>query len=161
MKHPGPRLTVAVGLAVLWLTMSGCGAPAASSGAATPAQESVHTVTTTLNGQQIILQAASQAIGSDGTVTIALVQALDDGWIVIHADDGKGKPGDILGEALVKTGKNENVKVTIDKSKATKSLYAMLHIDAGTQGTFEFPGPDAPLKDDYGAVIMVMFTVTP
>jgi predicted lipoprotein with Yx(FWY)xxD motif len=36
--------------------------------------------------------------------------------------------------------------VEIDESESTKTLYAMLHTDAGKIGAFEFPnGPDAPV----------------
>jgi hypothetical protein len=37
----------------------------------------------------------------------------------------------------------------------------MLHVDAGTVGTYEFPGPDVPLTDGHFAPVMkkVMLTV--
>jgi LPXTG-motif cell wall-anchored protein len=38
-------------------------------------------------------------------------------------------------------------------------LWPMLHIDAGTIGTYEFPGPDAPVVVD-GNIIMKQITVT-
>jgi hypothetical protein len=45
----------------------------------------------------------------------------------------------------VADGENDNVLVEIDASGATATLYAMLHIDAGEIGTWEFPGgPDTP-----------------
>jgi hypothetical protein len=79
----------------------------------------------------------------NGTVTIEEVDAAQDGWLVVHAQ-ASGNPGPDLGHTAVKAGKNMNVVVTIDVSKATPVLYAMLHIDAGTIGTYEFPGADVP-----------------
>lgn len=38
------------------------------------------------------------------------------------------------------------MKVPVDGSQATKVLYAMLHIDVGEVGVYEFPGVDAPAK---------------
>lgn len=82
----------------------------------------------------------------NGTVTIARVVATEPGWIVIHADKD-GKPGPILGKTQVQAGENLNVVVTIDEAKATPRLHAMLHVDRGVAGTFEFPGgADVPVK---------------
>ncbi len=95
----------------------------------------------------------------DGKVAIARVTAPQDGWIVIHAQKD-GKPGPILGFAPVKAGNNENVLVEIDPAMASPTVYAMLHVDAGESGKFEFPnGPDAPVKAD-GKVVVVPFNLT-
>ncbi len=83
----------------------------------------------------------------DGTVTIAKVVSDGPGWLVIHADSD-GKPGEVIGHAPVNDGENTNVTIQIDTSKATETLYAMLHVDAGTVGTYEFPGADAPATVD-------------
>ncbi|RMF28235.1 MAG: hypothetical protein D6759_16225 [Chloroflexi bacterium] len=81
-----------------------------------------------------------------GKVTVAKVFSQGPGWIVIHAQKD-GKPGPILGYSPVADGENTNVVVEIDATKATPTLYAMLHTDAGQMGTFEFPnGPDVPMK---------------
>lgn len=79
----------------------------------------------------------------DGTVLVTSVRAAEPGWIVIHADDD-GAPGPVIGQAAVEPGETENVVVEIDESAATETLHAMLHIDAGTLGTYEFPGDDVP-----------------
>jgi predicted lipoprotein with Yx(FWY)xxD motif len=95
----------------------------------------------------------------NGEVTVADVVSNGPGWIVIHAQ-ADGKPGPILGFSPVKDGDNKDVVVKIDATKATPTLYAMLHIDAGTVGTFEFPnGPDTPVKVD-GQVVTPSFQVT-
>lgn len=82
----------------------------------------------------------------DGKVTVAKVYSQGPGWMVIHAQ-ADGKPGPILGFSGVAGGENSNVVVEIDTTGATETLYAMLHVDAGQVGTWEFPGgPDAPVK---------------
>ncbi|RME13862.1 MAG: hypothetical protein D6802_00350 [Ardenticatenia bacterium] len=96
---------------------------------------------------------------TDGTVTVAEVVSDGAGWIVIHAQ-AEGKPGPILGYAPVADGVNKDVVVEIDASKATETLYAMLHTDAGEMGKFEFPdGPDGPVKVD-GKVVTPPFMVS-
>jgi predicted lipoprotein with Yx(FWY)xxD motif len=82
---------------------------------------------------------------NNGTVTVEQVISPGPGWIVIHINSS-GSPGPIIGWAQVKAGTNPNVPVTVDASKATSVLYAMLHVDAGQVGTYEFPGPDVPVN---------------
>lgn len=95
----------------------------------------------------------------NGTVTVARVVAFVPGWIVIHAD-ADGKPGPILGYTAVKPGENMDVVVNVDEAKATSRLHAMLHVDRGEMGMFEFPGgPDVPVKVG-GKVVNVPFNVT-
>jgi len=98
----------------------------------------------------------SDQIATLGHVVVDKVVAAQDGWIVIHAGD---KDGTVLGYAPVKTGENDKVVVDIDFSKATPTVSAMLHIDAGTAGVYEFPGADVPVKDDAGKVINVPFKI--
>jgi len=93
-----------------------------------------------------------------GKVLIAEVVAANPGWIVIHTES-EGAPGPIIGYAAVNPGKNSNVEVEIDLGGATEKLFAMLHIDAGTAGTYEFPGEDAPVKVD-DTVVMSGFMIT-
>ncbi len=101
--------------------------------------------------------ASNQAI-VDGAVTIAEVVSSGPGWIVIHADQNGG-PGPVIGYTAVTDGVNKDVVVKLDVSKATATLYAMLHTDAGTVGTYEFPGPDGPVAVE-GKVITPAFQVT-
>ena len=75
-----------------------------------------------------------------------------EGWIVIHEDDGNGAPGDVIGNAAVTAGVNTDVVVTLNRDLADgETLYAMLHTDDGN-GTYEFPGADAPVMKDGGTV---------
>lgn len=82
---------------------------------------------------------------SAGKVVIEKVVSNGPGWLAIHFQRPDGTPGDEIGYAAVKNGVNQNVVVTIDPSKATPVLYAMLHVDKGQVGTYEFPGADTPV----------------
>ena len=94
----------------------------------------------------------------NGVVRVDRVVSDGPGWIVIHIDDN-GSPGPVVGQAAVSDGENANVRVTIDTDMATETLYAMLHTDAGTEGTYEFPGDDVPVQLD-GQVVVTAFVAT-
>ena len=105
--------------------------------------------------------AADQAVSSSNTVTIDEVKAGVDGWIVIHADNGSGAPGDVLGQTMVMAGTNSNVEVDLgDASVSTGAkLFPMLHIESPADGEYGFPdNGDGPEKFN-GEVIVVSFTV--
>ncbi|MCO6449240.1 MAG: hypothetical protein J5I90_00500 [Caldilineales bacterium] len=93
-----------------------------------------------------------------GMVTISEVVSAGPGWIVIHAQ-ADGSPGPVIGYSPVVEGSNEDVAVEIDLAGATETLYAMLHVDAGTVGEYEFPGDDGPARVD-GQVVTPPFNVT-
>jgi LPXTG-motif cell wall-anchored protein len=104
------------------------------------------------------VEASDQPI-VDGNITVAKVTAGQDGWIVAHLDEG-GKPGKVIGNTAVKTGDNANVKIKLSESVPVGGkLWPMLHIDAGAIGTYEFPGPDAPVIVG-GNIIMKQISVT-
>ncbi|MEZ4711774.1 MAG: spondin domain-containing protein [Caldilineaceae bacterium] len=101
---------------------------------------------------------ADQPLPNDAVI---VAEAVSDGpgWVVIHADDG-GAPGPVIGHSTPLTdGINSGLIIVIDGDAATETLYAMLHIDAGEVGTYEFPGPDSPVSVD-GAVVAPAFMVT-
>lgn len=82
----------------------------------------------------------------EGAVNIPSITLPDGGWVTVHADNS-GVPGAILGQTLVPAGTQTDVKVTLEMTKITPILHAMLHVDAGTKGKFEFPGgPDEPVS---------------
>ncbi|HEX5689213.1 MAG TPA: LPXTG cell wall anchor domain-containing protein, partial [Roseiflexaceae bacterium] len=104
------------------------------------------------------LQAADQPL-VDGGITVASVTASVDGWIAVHLDEG-GKPGKVIGFGPVKAGQNSNVTLKLSENvPAGGKLWPMLHVDAGTIGTYEFPGPDAPVIVN-GSIIMQQITIT-
>ncbi len=120
--------------------------PTASAPTSVPATTEPTSVPTTVPETAAIIPSvtvADQAIVED-SVTIAQVVSDGPGWLVVHTD-ASGKPGPVLGYSPVSDGENTNVVVLIDSSDATQTLYAMLHSDAGTVGTYEFPGPDGPV----------------
>jgi hypothetical protein len=84
------------------------------------------------------------------TVTIASVIMPAVGFVVIHADNG-GQPGPVIGFASVGAGTTAPVIVPIDTAAATPVLFAMLHVDDGQTGVYEFDGAsglDNPLVID-------------
>ena len=94
----------------------------------------------------------------NNTVTIDKVVSAGPGWMTIHADKN-GTPGEVIGFSAVADGENTGVVVTIDSKKTTTKLYAMLHIDAGIVGTYEFPGADVPAKAEDGSMISPAFMI--
>jgi len=101
---------------------------------------------------------ASDQAAADGTVTIDFVSAMEAGWIVIHAQ-ADGAPGPVIGSAPIAVGYNANVPIEIDMDGATDTLYAMLHLDLGVAGEYEFPGDDAPVFDADGNVVLAPFAL--
>jgi LPXTG-motif cell wall-anchored protein len=104
------------------------------------------------------VDAADQPV-VDGSITVASVNAGQDGFIVAHLDEG-GQPGKVIGHTAVKKGDNKDVKIKLEQDvKAGDKLWPMLHIDAGTVGTYEFPGADVPVIVN-GNVVMKQITIT-
>jgi LPXTG-motif cell wall-anchored protein len=103
------------------------------------------------------VEADDQAL-SNGSITVAEVYASVDGWIAVHLDEGD-KPGKVIGNAPVKAGETKNVVVKLGEDvPAGGKVWPMLHIDAGTIGTYEFPGPDAPVIVN-GNIIMKQIAI--
>jgi hypothetical protein len=87
---------------------------------------------------------ASDQTINDSIVIVANVVSPGPGWLVIH-NEQNGVVGWEIGYAALKSGENANVRINIDMSQATPTLFAVLHADAGEVGKFEFPGPDGPI----------------
>jgi hypothetical protein len=95
----------------------------------------------------------------DGTVIIAEVNSSQDGWIAVHIDKD-GKPGPVIGHAAAPKGETYKIAVKLEQPVAAGAkLWPMLHIDAGKIGTYEFPGPDAPVVVN-NDIVMKQITVT-
>jgi hypothetical protein len=76
-------------------------------------------------------------VSLDGTVVVQSVTSEGAGWLAIHVDMN-GQPGPTVGIAPVVAGANENLVIPIDTLGATPALLAVLHVDDGTQGAYEF-----------------------
>ena len=100
-----------------------------------------------------------QTVREDGSVLIARAVSPVNGWVVIHADDS-GRPGTVIGYAPVAAGDTRALAVPIDSNAVTATLFAMLHVDEGTAGTYEFPGDDVPLTDAQGNPVVAAFAVS-
>lgn len=98
-----------------------------------------------------------QVLEDDGQLVIEEVIAAEPGWIVLYTDQD-GSPGELLGFAAVEEGQNETITIQLDPLAATDTLHALLHIDAGENGVFDFPGPDNPLNIE-GDPVEAMFVV--
>ncbi|KUG19129.1 copper binding protein, plastocyanin/azurin family [hydrocarbon metagenome] len=103
------------------------------------------------------INVTDQAIENE---SIMIARAVSDGpgWIAVHTD-ANGTPGPIIGYGPVNDSVNENVTIEIELENATGTLHAMLHIDAGEVGVYEFPGADVPAEAD-GEVVVEPFNVT-
>jgi len=96
-------------------------------------------------GIQPQVKAVDQTLIDGNKVKIDLVTSSGPGWLVIYTLNDAGQPVQPIGQAPIKDGENRDVTVQVDPSRATGTLYAQLHVDHGQVGTYEFPGPDAPL----------------
>ncbi|MCU0514110.1 MAG: hypothetical protein MUE40_16260 [Anaerolineae bacterium] len=92
----------------------------------------------------------SDQVSLDGTVTIAEVYSEGPGFVVVHAEQD-GSVGPVAGYRQVNPGLNYNVRVPLDAALVTPNLYAMLHVDTGAIGVYEFgtvEGADGPAMGD-------------
>jgi hypothetical protein len=79
----------------------------------------------------------TMAEGEKATITAESVLSDGPGILVVHADDN-GNAGAILGATFVPDGLSENVAVELDpEAGITPVVWPMLHIDAGTVGTYD------------------------
>ncbi len=104
-----------------------------------------------------------------GIATFDSVTAAQNGWIVVYKDPNFSN-GDIVGYAWVHAGVNTNVKVTIDakriyvgadRTTLQPTLWALLQVDNGVPGLFEWglrnlPYNDAPVVEN-GHEVMAEF----
>jgi hypothetical protein len=90
------------------------------------------------------LMTQDQVLAGD-TITIPLVVADTNLWVVVYADNN-GELAGIIGRTWVPAGVNRQVVVQIDTNRATDTVQAVLHIDAATPEQFDYPnGDDVPL----------------
>lgn len=174
---PPARLSIA-GLALLGVVVLGACGSSSKPSAATSAPSA--STTATAKAATTAAKAATTAVAA-GTTTAAVtvtgsLAAVDQtsdgktitvkavnikgakGFIAVHADVS-GAPGPVVGHVAIPEGDSSNVVVKLDSTVAAGSYWPMLHLDAGTIGTYEFPGPDGPVKDSAG-IVMKQIKVT-
>ena len=74
----------------------------------------------------------------DNLLTIEKAIIDQGGWLVIHADNGEGAPGQVIGASRLREGVNYDVTVELDTDMMTDTVFPMLHYDTGEIGTYEF-----------------------
>jgi plastocyanin len=134
----GRFIRIAV-LPALALALAACGGAAPAATGEPPAAEAPEAL------EPSVTVMDQDATG--GRVRIQELVASEPSWIVIHTEQNGG-PGPIIGYAVAPQGTSVDVAVEIDAAAATSVLYAMLHVDAGALGTYEFPGADVPVAGD-------------
>jgi hypothetical protein len=115
-----------------------------------------------VGAQDVPSVVVSDQVSLDGTVRIDSAYSEGPGWVVIHIDNSEGRPGPVIGYAALNAGANHNIRVPIDATRATPTLFAMLHADTGEAGVYEFgtvEGADGPVRDADGNVITPPFNV--
>jgi hypothetical protein len=86
---------------------------------------------------QIVLHGDGMTPSDTAVVHVASVVSEGPGIVVIHANDN-GNAGAILGAAFVPDGLTQNIDVELDTTQTiTPVVWPMLHIDAGTVGTYD------------------------
>jgi hypothetical protein len=101
--------------------------------------------TNTLEAPIASLSVSDQVLAEEGRLNIDMVTAIDNGWITVFTDEA-GEAGELLGFTNVSDGESKDISVTIDPFQATPTLHITLHVDSGEIGTFEYPGPDNPVR---------------
>jgi hypothetical protein len=93
-----------------------------------------------------------------GSVLVNMVDAMKPGWVAIFTDKND-QPDVLLGYTAVPAGSSADIKVTVDTAKVTDKMIAMLLLDAGKIGTFEYPGLDEPVKNaNINTNVMAVFS---
>jgi len=99
----------------------------------------------------------NQSVAS-GSVLVNMVDSLQPGWVAIFTDNN-GQPVNLLGYVALPAGTSSDVKVTINSGAATDKMIAMLLLDGGKIGMFEYPGADTPVKNaNISTYVMAIFS---
>jgi hypothetical protein len=86
---------------------------------------------------------ADQSLDESGVLVAEQVTLPDAGWLVVYRTVA-GEADEVIGRQPLAAGVHEDVEVTVDTDQATEQLIAGVHLDAGAEGVFEFPGEDEP-----------------
>ena len=177
MRTTRTTLVAFTALGVLVLAACGSDNKSSSTTVATPTTAAAATATTAAAGSATTAAAGGSATTaaagaavtgsldaadqtSDGTELTVKSVSINGaaGFIAIH-QDADGAPGPVVGHVAIPEGDSSNVVVKLDSKVATGAFWPMLHLDAGTIGTYEFPGPDGPVKSG-SDIVMKKITLT-
>lgn len=106
------------------------------------------TLPTAAQQAQVPSVTVSDQVSVDGTVTVASAYSEGPGFVVIHIQQADGTPGPVAGVGAVNPGWSYNIRIAIDNTIITPTLFAMLHKDDNVAGLYEFgtvEGADAPV----------------
>lgn len=99
---------------------------------------------------------------SNGVVSASLVEAAENGWLVVHRTDAEMKPGAVVGYAPLRNGENVDVAAILQEPVATGDmLMLMIHSEQGGSfaGVFEYTlgaTEDGPIRIDDKLVMSVI-----
>lgn len=97
---------------------------------------------------------SDQSLDESGILRAEQVALPTSGWLVIYRVLDGGID-DVIGRLPLAAGVHDQVEVMVDTEMATEQLVAGVHIDAGTEGVFEFPGTDEPFPGEAEAEFSV------
>lgn len=121
----------------------------------------------TLNGSAPALTVSDQAV-DNGSITISETLAGQIGFVVLHRDTGNDTPvvPASIGNGQVYVGQNSDLVIQLNDGETLETgekVWAMLHIDNGTIGSYDFDGSagsdDPPVFDANNNIVMVQFTI--
>lgn len=111
------------------------------------------------SGASLATRGEQSGDGTTVTVPQAEISGVD-GWLAIHADDN-GRPGEVLGHAPLREGKNADVVVRLDQPTSSGRVYAMVHADDPNDDAYTFPDGDPPVEVDGQTVVEpIQYAVT-
>ena len=91
----------------------------------------------TTPGNYVITRDQAATVNDEETAVFIPLAVVDvPAWVAIH-NERNGTVGTQIGLAPLVPGINREVKVVVDETAVTETLYAILYLDAGTIGEFE------------------------
>lgn len=100
-----------------------------------------------------ILEVEDQTPGF--AVAIKNIHTAKSVWLAIHEDNGKGKPGNILGAQLFDPSMVSGSVQLLRATEPNKTYYAIIHDDNGDRAFI--PKMDTPILDANGNPLMITF----
>jgi hypothetical protein len=99
----------------------------------------------------VVTAPAANSTRSNGAVTVTGMTVPEGGgFLAVHAD-ADGAPGRRIGEStFLESGRVQRLKIS---TPGAGSVWVILHSDADRNRIFEYPGPDAPVKDENGSLV--------